>query len=430
MEALATTNAQIIASGLDASRLGDGGRARLGRDVASYATDVGGRVVVMGADGIVVADSAGEDLGEPFATAARPEVVDAFAGAVSAQVRHSDEEGGDIVVAAAPVIDEGEVVGAVRTSRSVAALAENVGRATAAIVAVALGGLLAGLLLAAALAGSLARPLASLAGVARRLGRGELDARAGAVEGGDEVAELATSFDEMAGRLERTVQAQREFVANASHQLRTPLTGIKLRLETAIAGAQDPALVEELRAADREVDRLARIIERLLTMATQIEEGTVPRGDAGEAVARAVERWWEPARQASSTLEGTGAATPVAVDPHDLDQVLDVLIDNALTHAPGTVELGSALDGRGVRLWVRDHGPGIPPAELPRVRERFYRGRTAAPGGSGLGLAIAGELAERAGGELRIEAADGGGTLVEVRLPAAPSGRGGSLAEP
>jgi signal transduction histidine kinase len=296
-------------------------------------------------------------------------------------------------------------------------------------VAVALGGLLAGLLLAAALAGSLARPLSSLAGVARRLGHGELGARAGAVEGGDEVAELATSFDEMAGRLERTVQAQREFVANASHQLRTPLTGIKLRLETAIAGTEDPALVQELRAADREVDRLARIIERLLTMATQLEEGTVPRGDAGEAVARAVERWREPARQASSTLEGAGAAAPVAVDPHDLDQILDVLIDNALTHAPGTVELGSALDGRRVRLWVRDRGPGIPAAELPRVRERFYRGRSAAPGGSGLGLAIAGELAERAGGELRIEAADGGGTLVEVRLPASGSAREGSLAE-
>jgi signal transduction histidine kinase len=338
---------------------------------------------------------------------------------VSAQVRRSDEEGGDIVVAAAPVIEEGEVVGVVRTSRSVQALAENVGRATAAIVAVALGGLLAGLLLAAALAGSLARPLSRLAGVARRLGAGELGARAGAVEGGEEVTDLAASFDEMAERLERTVQAQREFVANASHQLRTPLTGLKLRLEAAIAQTADRDVVAELRAADHEVDRLARIIERLLTMATEIEEGRPARAGVGEAIGRAVDRWGERARQASSTLAGEPADGVVVADPHDLDQILDVVIDNALTHAPGAIELESEADGARIRLSVRDHGPGIPEDERARVTERFFRGRAAAPGGSGLGLAIASELAERWGGQLRVAATSGGGTVVDVWLPRA-----------
>lgn len=425
MEALATTNAQIIASGLDRDRLQDGRpRPRLTEEVEGYAADVGGRVVVVDASGRVIADSAGEDVGEAFDTASRPEVVAAFAGGVSAQVRHSEEEGGDIVVAAAPVIEEGEIVGVVRTSRSVDALAENVGRATAAIAAVALGGLLAGLLLAAALAGSLARPLSRLAGVAHRLGAGELSARAGAVEGGEEVAELATSFDEMAGRLERTVLAQREFVANASHQLRTPLTGMKLRLESAISQTHDPDVAAELRAADQEVDRLARIIERLLTMAAEIEEGRVPRARVDEAVHRALERWQERARAASSSLAGDGADVAVVADPHDLDQVLDVLIDNAITHAPGTIEVDAGVDGVRVRLSVRDRGPGIPSAELPRVAERFFRGRDAAPGGSGLGLAIASELAERWGGELRVNAAPGGGTVVDVwlRLAADPDG--------
>lgn len=424
MEALATTNAQIIASGLDGDRLERDGRrrSRLAEEVDGYAADVGGRVVVLDETGTVIADSSGEDVGEAFDTPSRPEVGEAFAGGVSAQVRRSEEEGGDLVVAAAPVIEEGEVVGVVRTSRSVQALAENVGRATAAIAAVALGGLLAGLLLAAALAGSLARPLSRLAGVARRLGGGELGARAGAVEGGDEVAELAASFDEMAGRLERTVQAQREFVANASHQLRTPLTGMKLRLEAAIAEADDPALADQLRAADREVDRLARIIERLLTMAERIEEGAAPHADVGEAVRRAVERWDERARLASSSLAADGAGGTAAVDPHDLDQVLDVLIDNAITHAPGAIEVGGAPDGARVRLSVRDHGPGIAAEERARVTERFFRGRSAAPGGSGLGLAIASELAERWGGELRVDAAPGGGTNVDVWLPSGADG--------
>jgi signal transduction histidine kinase len=422
LEALATTNAQTIASGLGRDQLEGGRRRELAGQVDRYAADVGGRVVVLDAAGVVIADSQAEDVGEPFDTGARPEVRDALAGAVTAQVRRSVEEGGDIVVAAAPVIEEGEIVGAVRTSRSVQALADNVGRATAAIAAVAIGGLLAGLLIALALARSLARPLTGLAGVARRLGGGDLGARAGRVEGGDEVAELATSFDEMAARLERTVQAQREFVANASHQLRTPLAGMKLRLEAALAEAEDPAVREELVAADREVDRLARILERLLTMASQIEAGPPPSADTAGAVERAVERWRDRAQAASSTLTTDGSPAPAAADPHDVDQVLDVLIDNALTHAPGRIEIGTRVDGSRVVLSVRDHGAGIPPDELERVTERFYRGRDARPGGSGLGLAIARELAERWGGELRIGAATGGGTVVDVWLPAAADG--------
>jgi signal transduction histidine kinase len=415
MQALARTNAQTIATALDAEQLAGPG---LTRQVQRYAADAG-RVVVVDARGRVLADSSGEDLGEPFATPGRPEVASALDSRVTTQVRASVEEGGDIVVAAAPVIDGGEVVGAVRTSRSVEALAQNVGRATAAIVAVAVGGLLAGLLLAGALAGSLARPLSRLAAVAHRLGSGELTARAGAVEGGAEVAELAASLDEMAARLERTVQAQREFVANASHQLRTPLTGLKLRLEATQAAENDPALAAELAAADREVDRLSQIIERLLTMAERIEEGLEVYADVGEAVHRAVQRWGDRARLASSTLSSEGADAVAAADPQDLDQILDVLIDNALTHASGAIDVGGRADGRRVRLWVRDHGSGIPPDERAKVTERFFRGRDAAPGGSGLGLAIARELAERWGGELQIEAPPDGGTLVTVSLPAA-----------
>jgi signal transduction histidine kinase len=378
----------------------------------------------------VLADSDGEDLGEDFATPGRPEVASALASQASAEVRRSDEEGGDIAVAAAPIIDEGELVGAVRISRGVSAVQENVGRATAAIVAVALGGFLAGLVLAVALARSLARPLSSLAGTARRLGAGELTARAGELEGGAEIDELAGSFDEMAGRVERTVRSQREFVANASHQLRTPLTGIKLRLEAAAAETTDERVREQLRAADREVDRLSQIIERLLTMASEIEEGRVPEADLGDAVTRAVRRWDERAAQASSVLSGNGAGDPVrdrcpvVVDPDDLDQVLDVLIDNAITHAPGKVELSVSRDGARSVLGVQDRGPGIPADEAARVTERFFRGRGAAQGGSGLGLAIARELAERWGGGLEVGApSDGGsGTRITVWFRTAAKG--------
>ena len=230
LEALTLSNAQTIAAVLTRDQVeGDpAARRSLTRNVRRYAADVGGRVVVLDPAGVVIADSAREDLGDDFATPGRPEVISALASRAVAEVRRSDEEEGDIAVAAAPIIDEGELAGVVRISRDVATVQANVGRATAAIVAVALGGLLAGLALALAIARSLARPLSRLATTARRLGAGDLSARAGALEGGSEVDELAGSFDEMASRMERTVRAQREFVANASHQLRTPLTGIKL----------------------------------------------------------------------------------------------------------------------------------------------------------------------------------------------------------
>jgi signal transduction histidine kinase len=427
LEALARTNAQTIAAFMNQDTLDDDPRDRraLTRDVRRYAQEVGSRVVVLDAAGTVLADSDGEDVGESFATPGRPEVTRALASEVTAEVRRSDEEGGDIAVAAAPVIDEGELVGAVRISRDVQTVGENVGRATAAIVAVALGGLVAGLVLAVAIARSLARPLSGLAAAARRLGAGELSTRAGKLEGGTEVDELAGSFDEMAGRVERTVRAQQEFVANASHQLRTPLTGIKLRLEAALAETPDAAVRDQLRAADREVDRLAQIIERLLTMASQIEEGRVSHADLGDAVGRAAQRWRERATQASTSLldhgASHGAAIPVVADPDDLDQILDVLIDNALIHAPGRVEVSASVDGTRATVSVVDHGPGIPADEAARATERFFRGRGAPTGGSGLGLAIARELAERWGGGIDLRGgADG--TRVDVWFPRAEGG--------
>lgn len=419
LEALTLTNAQTIAAVLNQARLGDEPRDRraLIRDMRRYAADVGGRVVILDANGIVLADSDGEDLGTDFATLGRPEVERALASQASAEVRRSEDEGGDIAVAAAPIIDEGELVGVVRISRDVRTVQENVGRATAAIVAVAVGGLLAGLAIAIALARSLARPLSRLAAAAQRLGAGDLSTRAGKLEGGTEVDELAGSFDEMADRFERTVRGQREFVANASHQLRTPLTGMKLRLEAAIAETSDDAVRDQLQAADREVDRLAQIIERLLTMAGQIEEGRVPHADLADAVGRAVQRWHERAEQASSSLIDGATAGGVIVsavaDPDDLDQVLDVLIDNALIHGPGHVEVSAAANGARATVSVRDRGPGIPSDERAKVTERFFRGRGAPTGGSGLGLAIARELAERWGGGIEVHT-DAGGTRVDV----------------
>ena len=155
-------------------------------------------------------------------------------------------------------------------------------------------------------------------------------------------------------------------------------------------------------------------------MAREIEEGASANVDLGEAVDRAVLRWNERAVERDSTVLAEGDGGTARVDPTDLDQILDNLLDNATSYAPGEVTIESGGSNGQVFVAVRDRGPGIEPHDLARVTERFYRGRGAPSGGSGLGLAIARQLVEKWGGTLNVESAHGEGTRVEVRLDAAP----------
>jgi two-component system, OmpR family, sensor kinase len=380
-------------------------------------------VIVVTEDGTLVADSEGPDeLDTFFATPGRPEIGSALSGTPRSQIRDSADLGHDIIATAVPIQDEGEIVGAVRITKNVQQVNDNVRNVTLGLIAIGLAGLAAGLLLAFGLAGSVSRPLTRLAKTAKDLGEGDLSARAGDVQGPREVEELGRSFDEMAQRVERSVQAQREFVANASHQLRTPLTAMKLQIEGAIADADDDEVRVRLIAADREIDRLAEIVDRLLVMAREIEEGAAARVDIGDAATRAVERWTERAAQRNSSLSVRGEGGSARADPTDLDQIVDNLIDNATSYAPGDVIVETASSNGRVTIAVRDHGSGIPPEEVARVTERFYRGREAPSGGSGLGLAIARQLAEKWGGSLTVQSAPGEGTRVEVALRPSSAG--------
>jgi signal transduction histidine kinase len=426
-ESQALSSAQTFASSLDANDLGrPASDPRLHDAVAEFASQIPqGRVVVLDANGTVVADSLGEDMDKNYANGLRPEVESALGDPPTplVETRHSDEIGADLLAAAAPILDNAVLVGAVRVTQDISQVTSAVNRVTIGVIIVGATGLIAGLVIAFALAGSLARPLSRLAATARRLGSGDLSARAGDVRGAREIDDLGHSFDEMADRLERTVHAQREFVANASHQLRTPLTGMKLRLESAAAASDDPEVTRQMRAADTEVDRLAETVNRLLLLARDAEAGTLtsaPPTDLRAAAARACERWREQAERVRASVQTTGEEATAAIDPTDLDQIIDNLLDNALAYAPGAVDIETGLETSRTFLAVRDRGAGIPADERARVTERFYRGRGAPTGGSGLGLAIVRDLAERWGGSVAIEAPDDGGTRVVVTLPARP----------
>ena len=378
-------------------------------------------MIVVDDRGFLVADSDGPVPPKAlYATSGRPEIQRALEGTPFSEIRDSIDLGHDIMATAVPIQDEEQLLGAVRLTRNVQQVNDNIRNITIGLGAIGLAALAAGLLLAFWLAGSLSRPLTRLAAAAKRLGHGDLSARAGDVSGAREVEELGQSFDEMADRLERSVQAQREFVANASHQLRTPLTAMKLRLEGAIAEAPDEAVRQRLEAADLEVDRLSGIVDRLLVMAREIEEGTSANVDLGEAVDRAVERWNERAGERDSTRRRRGRRWVGARRPHrPRSDPRQPARQRDLVRAGRGHDRVGRFERAGVR---RRSGPraGIEPNDLARVTERFYRGRGVPSGGSGLGLAIARQLVEKWGGTLNVESTHGDGTRVEVRLDAAP----------
>ena len=394
------------------------------RLVQRAADDVSGRVIVTDVQGRLRADSAGGGLlGESYRD--RPEIGAVLDGAAVQQGRRrSDTLDAELLFTAVPVVVDGRLAGAVRVTRSAAVVDERVRRDLLALGGIAAAALILGLALAWLLASSLARPLRGLAAGARRLGDGHLYARVPAA-GSTEQREVAQAFNEMAARLERVLAAQQEFVANASHQLRTPLTGLRLRLEAARDRADDPVLAADLAAAEREVERLARLLTALLTLAREGAERPLPRPvDLAGAVAHARDRWRREAdaRAHDLVLAGDGAAWAAAAED-DVAIVLDNLIENALVYSPpGTdVELDWEAGDGTTAVAVLDRGPGIDAADAELVFERFARGSAGRNGvaGTGLGLAVARTLARRWDGDVRISARDGGGARVELRLPAA-----------
>jgi signal transduction histidine kinase len=262
------------------------------------------------------------------------------------------------------------------------------------------------------------RPVHDLDATAQKLRQGHLQARAPVDEGPPELRGLAASFNAMAAGVQAALDQQRAFVADASHQLRNPLTALRLRVEQ--LAEHGPATVAT--AALRETDRLAATVDGLLHLARAEATRAERRPVDLAAVATARLRDWQSRLpQARSTVVGPAVAVAV---PGVAEEIMDVLLDNVAKYAPGaavTVIVGGPTpDGR-VELEVRDGGPGLPelPAEeLARLGERFYRAPThrGVPG-TGLGLSIARTLAQAADGELVIE--PGPGFTVRLRLPSA-----------
>jgi two-component system, OmpR family, sensor kinase len=382
-----------------------------------------GRVLIVDARGRVLVDS-GSTATRGASYRSRPEIAQALRGVTSQGERHSNSLKADLLFTAVPIVEDGHAIGAVRVTQSVEAVHHQVRRDVLALLALGGAVLLLGLGLAWTLAGSLSRPLRNLAATARRVAGGDMQARA-VPTGSSEQVELTKAFNDMTERLGRTLDAQRDFVANASHQLRTPLTGLRLRLEAASLKATDPDLRRDLAAGEQEIERLAKLLANLLRLAQDGQRPAPTRVGLAAAARRVAERWREQAEQSGHPFEvATGGDVEVDAAAGDLDTILDNLVENALKYAAPDTPIGLewGRDPGGAHLAVLDRGPGLSEDEVDRVFDRFYRGRASHGGivpGTGLGLAIVETLARRWGGCATLVNRPDGGVRAEVHFPVA-----------
>jgi signal transduction histidine kinase len=326
------------------------------------------------------------------------------------------EAGGPIPGKAVTVRAGTARVGIVSASAPSAEIDDRVRRSWLLIAGLGIGGIGVATALAAIQARRLSRPLERVARSSARLGEGDFSARAPR-SGVPEIDAIGQALDLSAERIAELVAREREFSANVSHQLRTPLTALRLRLEESAKAGDAEALREELDAALREADRLEAMIADLLAYARSAARGGMGPVELAATAREHVAAWRALFLAAGRpvTVEADGAAAALA-SRGTVGQVLDVLLDNALCHGAGPVLVRVHRGERFATLTVEDGGAGIAADATERI---FERGATRAGGGTGIGLHLARALARADGGSLRVTRAAPPRFELRLRRPTA-----------
>ena len=390
--------------------------------LAAYNSPDDPRVVIANSGGRVVASNDTTIvLGTNFSN--RPEVATALTGVPAVGERASRTLGEPLVFVAVPVLLGDSVLGVVRISHPRSHIDEEVRRR---IVGIATAGgitLLAAAILGIPIALGIARPIERLTRRTEKLAEGDFSVRADDSSGPPEVRELSRSFNVMAGRLGLLINGQRQFAGAVSHQLRTPLTALRLRLEQAqdSLGEDNPIAAEALEASRAEADRLQEMVEQLLALA-RIEGRTAATVtvDAVGVVRHRLEMWSPLAseRGIDFTVEAPAEANCAVVDGA-LEQIVDNFIDNALGVAPdkSVIAISVSRESGKVFIDIADEGPGLSDDQLLSAFERFWRGKhTENAPGTGLGLAIVKQLAVASGGDAMLMQRPDGAAGVVARV--------------
>jgi signal transduction histidine kinase len=328
------------------------------------------------------------------------------------------------VIAVQTVWDDGKLsgtaIGTVVLERPTGPLNRNIANLWLYLVGLSGAAMVGAVLIAIFFARWVSRPLARLDTAARKIADGNLAVRAKPGNGPPELRRMAATFNMMAGRLEALVHGHRAMLADASHQLRTPLTALRLRLDL-LAADSAPAAAAELAGAQEEIARLSRLVDGLLATArAEAVTEQLEQIDVMDTVSERVAAWQPVADGNGIKLlaEAPSAPAPlVALGAGHLEQILDNLLDNAIEaigDGCGTVRVSVARSDAGTILTVADDGPGMTPHERSRA---FLRYTTGSQNGTGLGLAIVHRLVTANGGTIRLADTPGGGLTVELELP-------------
>jgi signal transduction histidine kinase len=391
------------------------------RSATAYAARTDARVVVVNDTGISMVDTERPPRRD-FST--RPEIATALNGERAAGTRRSDTLDTEILYVAVPVASGGTVHGAVRVTLDIEAVNARVRRVWIGLAATGLVVLAVVAVIGWALARSVTRPVRALNAAADRFARGDLTTTKPPPGSVPELQDLARTLNTMAVRLDELLAAQRTFVADASHQLRTPLTSMRLRLENLESHIDDPTATAEVEALTQETTRLSAIVTDLLRLAHAEQHPPPVPVDLARLTADRVDTWTATTQARGVDLELHAPRPPVLVTavPGAVEQILDNLLDNALNASPPgttiTVQITPGHNGHHLR--ITDQGPGLSPDQKAHAVERFWRAEPTSAG-TGLGLSIVHALTTASGGTLTLDDAPNGGLAVTVTLPASPA---------
>jgi len=413
--------------------LGNGGALDIDTRLQDVALTNEIRTLRLSADGRTRFDSAGEFApGDSVAVRVNRELQPGSAALVRGTF--SDKQGQEWLTVSVAREAVGTVVFAAPRPRNrlAAALSETL---VVPLGQAGLIGLALSIVLASILSAWISRPLGQTAAAARAITAGDYDRRA-PEQGPAEVRDLARQFNRMAGQVQQTRQTQRDFLANVTHELKTPLTSIQGFAQAIVDGAAARP-DEASQVIFDEAGRMLRLVEDLLDLA-KIESGQASmkhdRVDLAELLAHVMERFAPRAAEQRISLSTAGATLPAVMGDADrLVQIFTNLLDNALNHTPsgGQITIQTQLGPANVEIAINDTGDGIPEEDLSRVFERFYqadksRARSTARG-TGLGLTISLEAVRVMGGSIRAESQPGHGARFVVTIPLPepeqPSGR-------
>lgn len=392
--------------------------------ISKYGNESSARVVVVDVNGVAVADSESPDtIGTSFLS--RPEISEALAGTVSIGRRFSTTANQELLYVAVPVLHGSQTRGAVRITFPASVVDDAVNQRLRGISSVAGITLLVSALVALLLALGITRRLSNLKNVTEEFTKGNYKVRAEINGGAPEIRSLARSFNTMADQLDKLIAQQKAFAGDASHQLRTPLTALQLRLERATEMlATDPAgAADRIEAAMVETDRLQRLVEGLLVL-SRSENADKIAGDKCDAAQIARERFenWEAlaSEQGIELILDVPDTAMIFAIPGALEQVIDNYVDNALEIIPtnSKLTLQISIDSEFTKVSVIDEGPGIPEADIAKAFNRFWRARSDAHG-SGLGLAIVDRLATASGGRAELVNLSPKGLSADAYFPTA-----------